>query len=61
MIEKNPTKVASSLDEILLNPTAPVIKKPKKIVESMNDLIDMIEVTLQAKNKYKLGSNAKSK
>jgi hypothetical protein len=55
MIEKNPTKVASSLDEILLKP-APEVKKPKKIVEKMEDLIDLIQVTMEVKRKYKLTS-----
>jgi hypothetical protein len=55
MIEKNPTKVASSLDEILLQP-APEIKTPKKIVEKMEDLIDLIQVTMEVKKKYKLTS-----
>jgi len=55
MIEKNPTKVASSLDEILLKP-APEVKKPKKIVEKMEDLIDLITITTEAKKKYRLSS-----
>ena len=55
MIEKNPTKVASSFDEILLN-SEPLVKKPKKIVESMEDLVDLIQVTMEVKKKYKLSS-----
>lgn len=55
MIEKNPTKVASSFDEILLN-SEPLVKKPKKIVESMEDLVDLIQVTMEVKQKYKLSS-----
>ena len=56
MIEKNPTKVASSFDEILLN-LEPPVSKQKKIVEKMEDLVDLIQVTLEAKNKYKLSSS----
>lgn len=56
MIEKNPVKVASALDELLLNPVLPS-KKPKKIMENMEDLVNLIEVTLEAKNKYKLNSS----
>jgi len=56
MIEKNPTKVASSFDEILLN-SEPLVKKPKKIVESMEDLVDLIQVTMEVKKKYKLSSS----
>jgi hypothetical protein len=57
MIEKNPTKVASSFDEILLNTVEPLAKKPKKIVESMEDLVDLIQVTMEVKKKYKLSSS----
>lgn len=56
MIEKNPTKVASSFDELLLNPV-PVSKKPKKIMEKMEDLVDLIQVTMEVKKKYKSSSS----
>lgn len=56
MIEKNPTKVASTLDQLLLNPVEPS-NKPKKIVEKMEDLVDLIQVTLEVKKNYKLISN----
>ena len=53
MIEKNPVKVASTFDELILNPLAET-KKPVKIVENMEDMIDLIQIVKEAKKQFKL-------
>jgi len=56
MKEQNSIKEDSILDQLLENPVLPS-KKSKKVVENTKDLLNLIQVTFEVKNKYKLNSS----